>query len=81
MMTRKGIWAAAGRAFRFAARSVAILFGLASIIATSGGGGGGGGVGATGTTGGTGTEGGTGTVALLVGDGPADDYDHNRMST
>jgi hypothetical protein len=76
MLTRRGIWAAVGRALRFSALSFAILFGLASIIATSGGGGGGGGVGVTGTTGGTVTEGGTGTVALLVGDGPADDYDH-----
>ena len=48
-MKTGGIWATLRRALRFAALSFAILFGLASIIAT-GGGGGGGGVGVTGTT-------------------------------
>lgn len=45
--------------------SIAILVGLASIIATGGGDGGGGG-----------SSSGTGSAAVLVGDGPADDYDH-----
>jgi len=64
---RTRVWANVGKALRFAAISLAILFGLASILATGGGGGGGGG---------TSSSGGTGSVAVLLGDGPADDYDH-----
>ena len=64
---RTRVWANVAKALRFAALSLTILFGLASILATGGGGGGGGG---------TSSSGGTGSVAVLVGDGPADDYDH-----
>ncbi|MBP1778623.1 MAG: hypothetical protein H6Q86_4634, partial [candidate division NC10 bacterium] len=60
------------QALRFTALGVAILFGLASILATGGGGGGGG----SSVGGGSSSSAGSGTVALLVGDGPADDYDH-----
>lgn len=70
---RTRAWVNVAKALRFAALSLVILFGLASILATSGGGGGG-----SNTSGGNsgGTSGGTGSVAVLVGDGPADDYEH-----
>lgn len=56
-----------GELIRFLALSVVILLGLASIIATSGGG--------SDTTV-TGESGGTGSVAVFLGDGPADEYEH-----
>jgi hypothetical protein len=64
---RKRSWANAPKVLRFAALFLAILFGLASILATGGGGGGGGGGGAS-------SSGGTGTVAVLVGDAVTEDY-------
>ena len=71
MKTR--VWAKAVTAVRFVALGVAILFGLASILATGGGGGGGGG----GVVGGGGSSSaGTGTVAVLVGDALTPDYEH-----
>jgi hypothetical protein len=64
-------WSNLRKVFRFGALSLAIVCGLASILATGGGGGGG-----SSSTGGTSTSGGTGSVALLMADGAADDYDH-----
>jgi hypothetical protein len=64
---KTSVGANAGKVLRFAALGVVILFGLASILATGGGGGGGGG---------SSSSAGSGSVALLMGDGPADDYDH-----
>jgi len=63
-------WSNAQKVLRYVALSLVVLVGLASILATGGGGGG------TGSTGSTSTSAGTGSVALLMGDGPADDYEH-----
>jgi hypothetical protein len=64
---RTSVWAKTTKALRFAALCVAILFGLASILATGGGGGGGGG---------SSSSAGSGTVAVLVGDALTPDYEH-----
>ncbi len=68
MITKR--WPNVRKVLRVPVFSIAILVGLASFLATGCSGGGGGG------TGGTSTSGATGSVALLMGDGPADDYDH-----
>ncbi len=57
------LWGTPWKGLRFICLAIAILAGLASIIATGGGGG-------------TSSSSGTGSVGVLVGDGPADDYDH-----
>lgn len=66
---RTSVWARAASALRFAALGVAILFGLASILATGGGGG-------SSVGGGGGSSAGPGTVAVLVGDALTPDYEH-----